>query len=103
MNTCEQTSLDLVTNALARYQKGCDPALIELTEKAVFPGLINAQPTTARKSRTTGILLGRPGPRFVKHGRTVRYRLKDVLEWLEAGKDFRNTAEVGLVQGERND
>lgn len=72
--------------------------LIELPEKAVFPGLINAQPTTARKSRTTGILLGRPAPRFVKHGRTVRYRLKDVLDWLETGKDYSNTAEVGIAQ-----
>lgn len=99
MNTYEQSSLDQATNALIRYREGFNPALIELPEKAVFPCLINAQPSTARKSRTTGILLGRPAPRFVKHGRTVRYRLKDVLEWLEAGKDFSNTAEVGLVEG----
>jgi hypothetical protein len=98
MNTNEQPSLDLAFSALARYRGGCNPALIELPEKAVFPGLINAQPGTARKSRTTGILLGRPAPRFVKHGRTVRYRLKDVLEWLETGKDYSNTAEVVLAQ-----
>lgn len=94
-----QAPQDTLASALARHRNGFDSALIELPEKAVFPGLINAQPATARKSRTTGILLGRPAPRFVKHGRTVRYRLKDVLEWLEAGKDFRNTAEVGLVEG----
>jgi hypothetical protein len=99
MNTYEQSHFDLVSNALARYREGCNPELIELPEKAVFPGLINAQPSTARKSRTTGILLGRPGPRFVKHGRSVFYRLKDVLEWLESGKDYSNTAEVGLEQG----
>ncbi|MBR2514431.1 MAG: hypothetical protein IKE45_10510 [Halomonas sp.] len=99
MNTYVQSPLDQTTSALIRYREGCNPALIELPEKAVFPGLINAQPSTARKSRTTGILLGRPAPRFVKHGRTVRYRLKDVLEWLEAGKDFSNTAEVGLEKG----
>lgn len=103
MNAYEQSHFDLAAKALARYRDGYNPALIELPEKVVFPGLINAQPSTARKSRTTGMLLGRPGPRFVKHGRTVRYRLKDVLEWLETGKDFSNTAEVGLVQGGRND
>lgn len=99
MNTYEQSHFDLVTNALARYREGCNPALIELPEKAVFPGLINAQPSTARKSRTTGILLGRPALKYVKHGRTVRYRLKDVLEWLESGKNYSNTAEAGLAKG----
>ncbi|GAA0576065.1 hypothetical protein ACFQH5_15165 [Halomonas salifodinae] len=99
MHTHERSPLDLATSALVRYREGCDPTLIELPEKAVFPSLINAQPSTARKSRTTGTLLGRPAPRFVKHGRTVRYRLKDVLEWLESGQDYSNTAEAGLAQG----
>lgn len=99
MHIHKQSPLGLATSALLRYREGCDPTLIELPEKAVFPYLINAQPSTARKSRTTGILLGRPALRFVKHGRTIRYRLKDVLDWLEAGKDYSNTAEVGLIQG----
>lgn len=86
---------DILANALARYRDGFDPALIELPEAAVFPGLIPAQPTTARKSRTTGSLLGRPAPRFVKRGRSVRYRLKDVLAWLADGDAYSNTAEAG--------
>lgn len=81
-------------DALTRYHDGFDPALIELPEAAVFPGLIPAQPTTARKARVTGNLLGRPAPRFVKRGRSVRYRLKDVLEWLADGETFTSTTEA---------
>ncbi|MEQ6918723.1 hypothetical protein [Halomonas aquatica] len=80
---------------MSHYRDGIDPALIELPERAVFPGLIPAQPTTALKARCTGTLLGRPGPRFVRRGRAIRYRLKDVLEWLEAAESFASTAEAG--------
>ncbi|SOC56491.1 hypothetical protein [Chromohalobacter canadensis] len=88
---------DILANALTRYHGGFDPTLIELPEAAVFPGLIPAQPATARKARTTGSLLGRPAPRFVKRGRSVRYRLKDVLDWLADGDTYRSTAEAGRV------
>ncbi|MDT8880820.1 hypothetical protein RSO68_15210 [Halomonas saccharevitans] len=84
-------------NALAQYRDGFDPRLIELTEQAVFPGLIPAQPTTARKARCTGILLGKPAPRFVKRGRAIRYRLKDVLDWLADADDYGSTAEVAVA------
>lgn len=73
-------------DALRLYRDGMDPNLIELSELSVFPGLIKVQPATARRSRSTGELLGRPTPRFLKRGRNVRYRLKDVLDWME-GKD----------------
>ena len=98
MPTKTQTPGDMLANALARYHDGLDPAYIELTEQAVFPGLIPAQPTTGRKSRTTGILLGKPAPRFVKRGRSVRYRLKDVLDWLESADDYGSTAEAVAVR-----
>ncbi|MCK0751738.1 hypothetical protein [Chromohalobacter japonicus] len=88
---------DILANALARYRDGFDPALIELPEAAVFPHLIPAQPTTARKARTTGTLLGRPSPRFVKRGRTVRYRLADVLGWLADGDTYGSTAEAHVA------
>lgn len=89
----------VLASALARYRDGFDPALIELPETAVFPHLIPVQPATARKARTTGSLLGRPAPRFVKHGRTVRYRLKDVFEWLAEGETYGSTAEAGMPKG----
>ncbi|MCS2609381.1 hypothetical protein [Halomonas dongshanensis] len=86
----------VLASALARYRDGFDPALIELPETAVFPHLIPVQPATARKARTTGLLLGKPAPRFVKHGRTVRYRLKDVFDWLADGDTYASTADAAL-------
>lgn len=88
----------VLVSALARYRDGFDPALIELPESAVFPHLIPVQPATARKARTTGRLLGKPAPRFVKHGRTVRYRLKDVFDWLAEGNAYTSTAEAATAQ-----
>ncbi len=97
MPTKTQPPSDMLASALARYRDGFDPALIELPEAAVFPHLIPAQPATARKARTTGSLLGRPAPRFVKRGRAVRYRLKDVLDWLADGDAYGSTAEAHVA------
>lgn len=83
--------------AINRYHAGCDPKLIELYELTVFPHLITAQPSTARKSRVTGMLLGRPTPRFLRRGRNIRYRLSDVLEWLEDADVVSNTAEASMT------
>lgn len=87
----------LLADALARYQGGFDPALIELTERAVFPHLIPVRPITGRRARTTGLLLGRPAPRFVQRGRAVRYRLKDVLDWLAEDPAYRSTDEATVA------
>lgn len=94
MLTKMQDPSDMLANALARYRDGFDPRFIELPEQAVFPHLIPVAPTTGRKSRTTGTLLGKPAPRYTKRGRSVRYRLKDVLDWLADGDDYASTADV---------
>ena len=39
--------------------------------------------STWRKSRMTGYILGVPAPRHIKFGKSVRYRLADIQEWLE--------------------
>ena len=96
MHANTQHPIDILANALARYRDGFDPSLIELPEQAVFPGMIPAQPTTARKARCTGTLLGRPAPRFVRRGRAIRYRLKDVLDWLAEGESYASTAEASV-------
>ncbi|CBV41549.1 hypothetical protein [Halomonas elongata] len=93
----------ILASALAHHRDGLDPELIELPESAVFPHLIPAQPSTARKSRVTGTLLGKPTPPFVKRGRSVRYRLKDVLDWLADGDAYGNTAEACLAGGAHGD
>ena len=103
ITTRAQQSGDALANALARYRDGFDPTLIELSELAIFPHLIPATPSTGRKSRVTGTLLGRPAPRFIKRGRAVRYRLKDVLDWLEDGESYGSTAEAGIAGRARNE
>ncbi len=37
-----------------------------------------------RKSRMNGYLLGVPAPKHIKFGKSVRYRLSDIQDWLEA-------------------
>lgn len=95
-----QDPVTLLDSALERYRAGFDPALIELPERAVFPHLIPAQPGTARKSRITGLLLGRPAPKFVRRGRSIRYRLIDVLEWLRDGDAVSSIAEENVKRKE---
>lgn len=80
-------SEDILDNEFLHHQ-GYSPELIELPESAVFPALILSEPSTARKSRVTGILLGEPAPRFVHRGRNVRYRLFDADFQLDARKCF---------------
>lgn len=92
-----QAHAEILANALSRYRDGFDPTLIELPELAVFPHLIPVQPATARKSRCTGALMGRPTPKFVRRGRSIRYRLKDVLDWLADGDAYGSTAEANVA------
>lgn len=93
----DDDALALLNSALQRHKAGWDPTLIELPESAVFPYLIAVQPSTARKSRGTGMLLGRPAPRFIRRGRSIRYRLSDVLRWLEDADVVNSTAEASMT------
>ncbi|MGO2264045.1 hypothetical protein [Halomonas sp.] len=94
----KKKSEDILDNAFRLYHQGYSPELIELPESAVFPSLIPAAPSTARKSRVTGLLLGEPAPRFVRRGRNVRYRLSDVLAWLSEVDPQRSTAEAFMAK-----
>ena len=97
MSTTEMRDIDKELNdALARAKAGVDLAMIELPDVVVFPRLIPAMPATARKARSTGQLLGRPGPKFVKRGHHVRYRLSDVYAWLESSESYSSTAEASM-------
>ncbi|MGM0984888.1 MAG: hypothetical protein ACQEXG_15940 [Pseudomonadota bacterium] len=98
MPTKKPSPKEILDRALALYHAGLDPEKIELPEVAIFPHLIPVQPATARKARTTGSLLGRPGPKYVKRGFSVMYRLKDVLDYIEDAQTFGNTAEASVVR-----
>lgn len=83
-------------------ESGCSLDMILLKERDVFPKLIPAQPTTARKSRSTGTLLGIKTVKYVKVGRSVFYRLSDVIEWLDNLPSFSTTAHYAVaVMGDK--
>lgn|GEM_PF-846715 len=89
--------LNALQNALQLYRQGVCPDIIELPEKAVFPHLITFSPATARKSRVTGLLGGRQAPKFIRRGRMIRYRLCDILQWLENQPSGHSTAYLSLI------
>lgn len=88
-----------IAEALEPYRAGLPAELVELTERQVFPYLIPASLRTGRDSRRTGELLGRQAPCYVKRGRSVHYRLKDVLNWLADGDTYSSTAEARSTGG----
>lgn len=94
MATRQQIPSNNLDSALARYRNGFDPARIELTEREVFPYLIPCATSSGRKARSTGLLLGRPGPRFIRRNRSIFYRLSDVLDWLAEADEYTSTAAV---------
>lgn len=75
---------------------GMPEELVELNEQQVFPYLIPVSTGTGRNSRQTGRLMGRQAPTFIKRGRSVRYRLSDVLAWLRDGNQHSSTSEYDL-------
>ena len=66
-------------------------SLLDDHKTAIKLGLAAA---TVRKSRCTGILLGQPAPRFIRIGKTIRYRESDLKAWLDQFPTFANTAEA---------
>lgn len=96
MTASKRDYMQVLKDGLAREKAGVDPSFIELPDQAVFPHLIPAAPITGRIARSTGTLFGRPGPRFVKRGRNVFYRLSDVYQWLGEGESYSNTAQVAI-------
>jgi hypothetical protein len=52
---------------------------------------IGAQQLARRRCKQTG-------PRFIKQGRHIFYRLEDVMEWLAGGQTFASTTEVSAFK-----
>lgn len=50
--------------------------------------IIGAATPTLRKSRCTGTLFGLPAPKYLKLGRTIRYKLSVLNEWLETLEQY---------------
>jgi len=92
MSSLKNAFGSLSCDIVSRIESGDSLQTIFLKEKQVFPHIIPAQPATARKSRSTGVLFGRATPEYVKFNRSVFYRLSDVLEWLSEVDTFSSTA-----------
>ena len=60
--------------------------------------ILGIQATTLKQSRHTGILLGEPAPPFLKMGRSTRYRLAALREFLDQFPEYRNTSEYREVE-----
>lgn len=65
-----------------------------LTDKQSGLLLGGLSASTMKNSRARGTLLGHEAPPWVKLGRLVRYRRRDLLEWAE-----RNAVERRSAQG----
>jgi len=48
---------------------------------------------TLKMSRHTGALAGVQSPTFIKVGRSVRYKVSDLLAWMDQFKKYSNTAQ----------
>lgn len=54
---------------------------------------LGVQTNTLKQSRHTGILLGEVAPRYLKMGRSIRYKLSSLLEFRRQFLEYRNTSE----------
>jgi hypothetical protein len=50
--------------------------------------IIGAAMPTLRKSRCTGKLFGMPAPTYLKLGRTIRYKLSVLNDWLDSLEQY---------------
>jgi hypothetical protein len=68
-------------NLIHRYQRTykLKPRNSSLEAAYVFGCADN----TLRKARNSGYLFGVEAPKYIKIGRTVQYRLEDIVDWLE--------------------
>jgi hypothetical protein len=63
--------------------------------------LIGAAPSSLKQSRYTGMLFGQPAPTFIKMGRSTRYKLSVLLEFVDQFPEYINTSQMVSQTGER--
>jgi len=55
--------------------------------------ILGVQANTLKQSRHTGILFGKEAPRYLKMGRSIRYKLSSLLEFRRQFFEYKNTSE----------
>lgn len=68
-----------MAHAQSSNQSGGLPLKLNLMDSVQLAEFLTNKPNTIEGWRIKGV-----GPRYIKIGRLVRYRLADVEEWLEA-------------------
>jgi hypothetical protein len=63
--------------------------------------LIGAAPSSLKQSRYTGVLFGQPAPTFIKMGRSTRYKLSVLLEFIDQFPEYINTSQMVSPPGGR--
>jgi hypothetical protein len=81
-----------------KYSEYFDPLLSDVEAAKV----LDSTSATLKQSRYTGVLYGRPAPKFIKMGRSAKYKLSTLLEFRDQFQEFQNTAEVHVAKGGRS-
>lgn len=71
-----------------------DPILSDIEAAKV----LDSTSASMKQSRYTGVLFGRPAPKFIKMGRSAKYKLSTLLDFIDQFPEFQNTAEVHSAQ-----
>ena len=74
-----------------------DPILCDVEAAKV----LDSTSASLKQSRYTGILFGRPAPKFIKMGRSAKYKLSTLLAFRDQFTEFQNTAEAHSAKGEQ--
>jgi len=67
------------------------PPLLTNSEAAT---LLGYAPRSLESARTSGLLGGVPAPKFIKIGRSVRYKRDTVIEWVNSFGEQQNTSQA---------
>ncbi len=76
------------------YLESFDPILSDVEAAKV----LDSTPASMKQSRYTGQLFGRPAPKFIKMGRSAKYKLSTLLTFRDQFPEFQNTAEAHCAQ-----
>jgi hypothetical protein len=72
------------------YLEGLEPLLN--TEEAAR--VLSTTNLSLKQSRYTGFLYGKPAPKFIKLGRSARYKPSELLRFREQFSEYQNTSEI---------
>lgn len=73
-----------------------------LSDKEAAP-VVGSTPNSLRQSRYTGLLFGVPAPKFIKLGRSIRYRFSELLAFRDSFPEIDSTTRLDGMQDRGSD